>query len=402
MDRNAHDMNRTAAIGLGLCATLAGIGLARFAYTPLIPALVQAHWFGVTAADYLGAANLLGYLVGAFSAHGLSERWRARSLLRLSFALVFFSFAASAFPLSYGWMWAWRLLSGVAGGWLMVVGPSMALTCVAPQARRQVGGLIFTGIGIGALLASLVVPLLVDYGLHLAWLCLAGLAAIAWLAGELALARLRPRAPVTGPAPALEDRAGAILVWAAALVIVAYAGDAFGFVPHTVFWVDYLQRDLGLSVAAANRQWALFGVGAVLGPFLVGPLATRIGWRFGLAGGLAAKALAVLLALSATSAVARTLSSLIVGAMVPGVVALTSGRLAELVGLERHKRFWGYATGAFAGAQALAGYGLTALHAALGSYRPLFLIAALVLAAAALLAVMPAARARVSVFGSRG
>jgi Uncharacterised MFS-type transporter YbfB len=29
----------------GLCATLVGIGLARFAYTPLIPALIAANWF---------------------------------------------------------------------------------------------------------------------------------------------------------------------------------------------------------------------------------------------------------------------------------------------------------------------------------------------------------------------
>lgn len=32
----------------GLCASLVGIGLARFAYTPLIPPLIQAHWFSAT------------------------------------------------------------------------------------------------------------------------------------------------------------------------------------------------------------------------------------------------------------------------------------------------------------------------------------------------------------------
>ena len=29
----------------GLCASLVGLGLARFAYTPLIPALIAAKWF---------------------------------------------------------------------------------------------------------------------------------------------------------------------------------------------------------------------------------------------------------------------------------------------------------------------------------------------------------------------
>jgi hypothetical protein len=51
----------------GLCASLVGLGLARFAYTPLIPALIAAKWFSPAEAVYLGAANLAGYLAGARS-----------------------------------------------------------------------------------------------------------------------------------------------------------------------------------------------------------------------------------------------------------------------------------------------------------------------------------------------
>ena len=41
----------------GMSATLVGIGLARFAYTPLIPALIDAGWFTESQAAYLGAAE---------------------------------------------------------------------------------------------------------------------------------------------------------------------------------------------------------------------------------------------------------------------------------------------------------------------------------------------------------
>ena len=61
-----------SATRLGLAggiATLLGIGMARFAYTPLIPALVDAGWFSTHDAAYLGAINLLGYLLGAALAH---------------------------------------------------------------------------------------------------------------------------------------------------------------------------------------------------------------------------------------------------------------------------------------------------------------------------------------------
>src|SRR4029078_5193674 len=54
-----------------LCGNLVGIGLARFGYTPLIPALIAAGWFRPSDAVYLGAANLAGYLAGALGAKRL-------------------------------------------------------------------------------------------------------------------------------------------------------------------------------------------------------------------------------------------------------------------------------------------------------------------------------------------
>ena len=60
-----------------LCANLVGIGLARFGYTPLIPALISANWFTPSAAVYLGAANLAGYLAGALGVRAVAARFGA-------------------------------------------------------------------------------------------------------------------------------------------------------------------------------------------------------------------------------------------------------------------------------------------------------------------------------------
>ena len=53
--------------------TLSGIGLARFAYTALMPQMVDARWFNPEQVAYLGAPNLLGYLFGALAAAPLAE-----------------------------------------------------------------------------------------------------------------------------------------------------------------------------------------------------------------------------------------------------------------------------------------------------------------------------------------
>jgi len=89
-----------------LCAGLIGIGFARFAYSPLIPALVAEQWFSPAQAAYLGAANLGGYLVGALIAGRMSRLAPATTVLRAMMLLATASFFACAYPLSFAWFFA--------------------------------------------------------------------------------------------------------------------------------------------------------------------------------------------------------------------------------------------------------------------------------------------------------
>ncbi|MGH7152513.1 MAG: YbfB/YjiJ family MFS transporter, partial [Acetobacteraceae bacterium] len=144
----------------GLAASLVGIGLARFAYTPLIPALIGAHWFPAAQAVYLGAANLAGYLAGALLARRVAAAVPPREALRAAMLLAGASFFACATPLSFAWFFAWRFSAGIAGGVIMVLAAPVILP-VTDQARRGVvGGLIFTGVGLGIAASGTLVPLL--------------------------------------------------------------------------------------------------------------------------------------------------------------------------------------------------------------------------------------------------
>jgi len=100
---------------------LIGIGLARFAYTPLLPVLIQEHWFSASAVVYLGAANLVGYLIGAMLGRPFAARLGNVTALRAMKVLVTLAFLACAFPVSTSWFFVWRLLSGVAGCVIMVL-----------------------------------------------------------------------------------------------------------------------------------------------------------------------------------------------------------------------------------------------------------------------------------------
>ena len=375
-----HDL---PALMTGIMATLAAIGIARFAYTPLLPAIIQQGWFTASQGAYLGAANLLGYFIGALAAHSLSERFSPRMVMAASFAGIALSFVLCAGAGGFLWFFFWRLVSGIAGAILMVVGPSLALAATPPERRTRVGAMVFTGIGFGALLSAFIVPLLLGLSLSVTWGTLGLLCIAAGLLCDWGVAHLT--SPITASPRGNNPTGAAGVKIIVMLVVGAYALDAIGFVPHTVFWVDYLARENALGNQAASLQWGIFGLGALCGPFMVGALAQRVGWQGGLMIAFAAKAAAVSLPVFSLALLSQSVSSFMVGAMIPGIVALTSGRLAELVGPTAHKKLWGQATAAFAAAQAVAGYAMSALYGTWGSYAPLFAISGIILVAGFLL-----------------
>ena len=368
----------------GFMATLSGVGLARFAYTALMPQMVHAGWFSGEQVAYLGAANLLGYLIGALAAAPLAERLGAVRVLVVCWVAVALSFAACSLPQAMPWFFVWRLISGIAGATLMVLGPSVAMSAAQPQRRSTLGPLMFCGIGVGALLSATIVPTLAHSSLSAVWWALAAVCVGALWIGRRSALRI-PATPPIAVTPTPGMAVPATSLWSAAVVLVflAYTCDAFGFVPHTVFWVDYLDRELHLGAAYASTQWAVFGLGAIAGPLCAAYCATRWGWWGTTTGAYALKAAAIGMPLLWAGFAGHAVSGFIVGALSPGMAAITSGYLMQLIGPAQHKKMWGYATAAFALLQATAGYLMAYLYASTGSYRQLFVLgcAALVLGA---------------------
>ena len=355
----------------GLCATLVGIGLARFAYTPLLPVLITEGWFPASQAAYLGAANLAGYLGGALCARPLARRGGAPRVLRGMMALVTVAFFACALPLSFAWFFLWRFAAGVAGGALMVLAAPTVLPHVPPARRGLAGGAIFTGVGLGIMGSGTVVPLLLQAGLVETW---CGLGVLSLLLTALAWSGWPAAEPP--PPPGAPRRAPAAVPLLA--LYVAYALNATGLVPHMVFLVDFVARGLGQGIHAGARYWVLFGLGAVVGPMLAGALADRIGFGPALRLALVIQAAAVALPTVTADPLWLAVSSLVVGAAVPGVVPLVLGRVHELVpgDAEGQRAAWSVTTMAFALGQAAGAYGLAFLFASGGRYTTLFAVGA--------------------------
>src|SRR3954453_21571382 len=92
------------AIGLAGPLSLAvAMGIGRFAFTPLLPLMIQEGQLDVAAGGWIAAANYAGYLVGALTASRLG--WSAVRLAVVALVLTAALTAAMAVPMPLA-LWA--------------------------------------------------------------------------------------------------------------------------------------------------------------------------------------------------------------------------------------------------------------------------------------------------------
>jgi MFS family permease len=382
----------------GLSATLIGNGIGRFAFIALMPALIDAGWFTKGEASQLSVATLIGYVLGAWAADGLARRYPAATLLRWSMLLCSVSFFACAFesaPLA--WVYLWRTAAGFCGAILMVLPAPIVLPQHEVGVRGRASGVVFSGIGLGAVLSGVLVPALIaGIGIGVVWgdklptLAFRGIEG-AWLGMGtvcllLTISAWRQWPPEAAAAPASaegptppQQEIPPEARWTVWLILAAHGLNAVGYLAHTLFWVDYIVREQGMSLAVGGFMWSMFGLGAAIGPLLTGSLADIFGLKRCLIAGFALKAFAAALPLWSSSVAALLVSSVLMGIFTPGIVALISAYALETVGAELHRRAWGMATFSFAIAQAAGGFLMATAAAHIDSYHPLFIVSALAL-----------------------
>lgn len=387
-DKNGNWLKVTTAAVL---AIFVGIGLSRFAYSPLIPVLVAEGWFTPAQTGYLGAANLAGYLAGALVGQQIAKRWEARQALRLMMVAATVAFFSSATPISFVWFFVWRFVSGVTGGSLMVLAAPTVLPFVPDFKRGLAAGLVFTGVGLGIILSGTLVPALVSFGPVITWCVLGLLSLIAtawawnWWPSEPPLQAL-PSVNGNG-----RSRLGIFLHPQLVIVYIVYGLVAVGLVPHMVFLVDFIARGLSRGLDVGGWYWIVFGIGALLGPVIAGRLADSIGCANALRCALVFQIVCIALPVLNTTTAALIVSSLFVGGAVSGIVPLALGRTQEIITVQRdRKTAWSVATIVFALGQASAGYLFSDIFAATaGDYSLLFTFGSGAMALAFIVALTP-------------
>lgn len=366
----------------GAATLLVGMGLGRFSYAPLIPALIENGGLSAAEAGSVAAFNLAGFLIGALAAPWLRRPMGETALLRACLWITLVCLVASIAPGGAAWLAFWRCLVGITMGVMMVYALAIVTRHAPPGRLGAATGIVFTGVGVAILASGVLVPLLLRHGLVAAW---SGLAVFGAAGVAVALWGWRAAGPAEsaangGPPPRFRPSPAAFRL------IAAQSLFGIGLLPHSIYWVDYLVRGLGRSIDFGGFHWVLFGLGAMTGTFLWGRLADRIGHRMCLILVLASLAAGVALPVILPAVWALVLSSLVVGAQ-PGFSAIVSGRVHQIVGPDEMAPLWRAMALVGGVAQAIGGYLLVALFEITGSYVPIFLIGGAAMGAGAIVAI---------------
>jgi MFS family permease len=142
----------------GGATLLVGMGIGRFSYSPMIPALIEADALTASQAGSVGAANFVGYLAGALAAPLMRRQWGEATTLRLSLLVALAALGASILPWGFIWLMFWRGLVGACVGVMMIYCLAIATRYAPPGKLGAATGITYTGVGIGILLAGTLVP----------------------------------------------------------------------------------------------------------------------------------------------------------------------------------------------------------------------------------------------------
>ncbi len=305
----------------GICGLVSTIGLARFAYTPLLPSLQTQTGLTDAAAGGLAAINYAGYMSGALAATWIDDvRWR-HWLYSAGLWMALVTVAAMALTT---WMPAWaliRYIGGLCGATGMLLGSGLILGWLMRQGRRPELGLYFIGLGLG-----IVVSALGAWGLSQVW--------PTWSDQWLAFAALgfvffvpawkwRPPVPPqvvlahdVAPAAGLGSRR-----WAWTL-LTSYFAAGWGFVISATFTVAIVEREPALA-GQGPLAWAMVGLAAMPAVFIWDLVARRVGDKRALLLAFGLQTLSVMLPAMSGELWAALAGAVGYGATFIGIVSMT-------------------------------------------------------------------------------
>lgn len=303
----------------GFLALALAMGVGRFAYTPMLPPMLDGSSLTLSGAGFVASANFAGYLVGALLATRSVIARRRVFWLRVGLAATVVTTAAMAIDAG-AWTWAIvRFIAGIASAFVLVFASAVVFASAAREGRPMLGALLYAGVGLGIVTSTLLIDFGRDAGwsFSLLWTSLAGLALL------FAIAPWRELVAPPLPAPALtRSAAGASadrreldrLVW-------SYGCLGFGYVITATFIV-VIARALPDARTVELWTWMIVGIAGAPSNWFWTRVAQRVGVYRAIVAAFVLEAIGVALVAIGQHAIALYVGAALLGGTFMAITAL--------------------------------------------------------------------------------
>lgn len=277
---------------MGTLVVFGALGLARFGYTAVLPAMQVGLGMDNTQAGALATANLIGYLLLSIIGGALATRLGPRQVISVALVLVGVGMIMTGLAKSFPQAAFWRGVTGVGSGASNV--PVMGLLSAWAVTRRRglVTGIAVAGSSVALILVGPFAPDILaafgENGWRMCWFVFGGVAILlaggAWLIlrnhpadmGVAALGADGTEPPA--PPPAAKVQWGRVYrapaVWHLGLVYVAFG---FSYIIYMTFFVKRLVAEGGYTAAAAGDLFMIMGWFSLLCGVVWGAVSDVIG-----------------------------------------------------------------------------------------------------------------------------
>ncbi len=334
----------------GFFSQLLCLGVARFAYTPLLPLMQQQSVLDDASGGYLAAVNYLGYMAGAVLATRLTDLRFKDRLYRLGLVLAIVSTLGMAYT-EHFYLWSfWRFLAGLSSAGSMLIASGLIMHWLISHQQRAELGVHFAGLGLGIALAALLVELMLSWQLD--WRSQWQLLAVAGVLLAIPAWRWLPAPSLAAGSKSNQAQDKPPTKVFSRLLLASYFCAGYGYVISATFIVTIVERIPELA-GSGNLSFIVLGLAGAPAVMLWDLLARRTGYLSAIILALVLQTLSILMPLYSNALWLVLLSAALFGATFIAVVSLVltmAGRLYP----SKPAKLMGKMTLAYGSAQVLA------------------------------------------------
>ncbi|PWQ97540.1 YbfB/YjiJ family MFS transporter [Leucothrix arctica] len=152
-------VERLRVLTAGIMSLIVLVGIARFAYTPILPIMQQQAGLGIYEAGWLATINYVGYLSGAIIASQISSLVLKDKLYRIGLIVAVVSTLGMGLTDNI-WLWSiLRFFAGLSSAAGLLLASGLIMNWLIRNGHRSELGIHFSGMGLGIIICSLLVEL---------------------------------------------------------------------------------------------------------------------------------------------------------------------------------------------------------------------------------------------------